>query len=117
MLLKATGNFREAETLLKDAAQGRKEVLGPHHPETLSIMNSLAMVLQSLERLDEAEAYFRETLEGCHQSLGPNHPNTATARENLEELLRIMEGTSVQEDESQHSGEQAAPTGTECSVM
>ena len=45
---------RQAEELQRKALAGRETQLGAHHPETLASINTLAVVLEKLGKLDEA---------------------------------------------------------------
>jgi non-specific serine/threonine protein kinase/serine/threonine-protein kinase len=65
-------------------------VLGNDHPETLSSINSFAVSLRSMGRLEEALAYSREALDGRRRVLGEDHPRTLNAIANLGAVLEEM---------------------------
>ena len=65
-----------------------ENLLGPHHPHTLTARNNLAVAYQTAGRLDEAIPLFEQTLEDRTHILGPNHPDTLTSRNNLAEAYR-----------------------------
>ena len=46
VLLQAQGKLKEAEPLMREALEGRREVLGPRHPHTLGSAKGLAVILQ-----------------------------------------------------------------------
>jgi len=58
----------------------REAVLGKEHPDTLSSMNDLTLVLNSQGKYDEAEAMHRRALDG--------HPSTLTSVGNLASVPR-----------------------------
>jgi Tfp pilus assembly protein PilF len=51
-----------AEQLYKEALQGRREVLGPHHPDTLTSLDNLATLYSDQGRHREAEPLYKEAL-------------------------------------------------------
>merc|ERR1712217_432207 len=87
---KAMGKHHEAEPLFRHALEGREVTLGPTHPDTLTSLNNLAMLLKAKGQHQEAEPLLRRTLEGCEATLGPTHPGTLTSLNNLAILLKAM---------------------------
>ena len=73
----------EAEELEVRVLNGRKKVLGPEHPDTLSSMANLAIMYDDLNRLDEAEELEVRVLNGRKQVLGAEHPDTLWSMEDL----------------------------------
>ena len=65
----------------------REKVLGQEHPDTLTSMNNLAMVLSSQGKYEEAEEMHRQTLELREKVLGKEHPYTLTSMNNLAVVL------------------------------
>jgi tetratricopeptide (TPR) repeat protein len=57
--------------------------LGPHHPDTLNVRNSLAAAYQAAGRAAEAIPLFEQTLTARERLLGPDHPDALTSRNNL----------------------------------
>jgi hypothetical protein len=53
-------------------------------------MNNLAIVLQSLNRLNEAEELFREALNFRKANLLPNHPDIGESMNNLAFVLECL---------------------------
>jgi hypothetical protein len=51
--------LKEAEVLLREALNFRKDNLLPNHPDIGTSMNDLAVVLYSLNQLKESEILFR----------------------------------------------------------
>jgi hypothetical protein len=51
-------------------------VLGKEHPDTLTRMNNLALVLGKQGKYEEAEAMHRQTLELREKVPGEEHPDT-----------------------------------------
>ena len=68
--------------------------MGPDHPGTLTTYGGLAVLLQSMGRLEDAEPFFRCDLDGSERVLGPEHPDTLTALHNLAGVLEAQ-GRSV----------------------
>ena len=73
------------------ALEGRREVLGPRHPETLNSIYNLAALLKEMGRVEEAITptlpLFREELEGCREVNGATHKETLISARNLAKLL------------------------------
>ena len=60
-----------------------EDVLGPDHPDTLTVRNNLAGAYDSVGRFGEAIDAWEELLPDCERVLGPDHPVTLTVRNNL----------------------------------
>jgi len=54
-VLQSQGKYEEAEVMHRRALKGRENVLGPEHPDTLSSVNNLGMVLKTQGKYEEAE--------------------------------------------------------------
>jgi serine/threonine protein kinase len=72
-----------AEPHARRAVELRQQTSGPHHPDTLSSMNSLAFRYYNAGRLDEALPLFEETLKLRKIKVGPDHPDTLQSMNNL----------------------------------
>jgi tetratricopeptide (TPR) repeat protein len=81
------GQYASAETSHRKASTLREEVLGPEHPDTLTSMSNLALVLDSQGKYEEAEAMNRQTLAQQEKALGPKHPETLLSVYRLAHLL------------------------------
>ncbi|KAL1997361.1 hypothetical protein VTN49DRAFT_3963 [Thermomyces lanuginosus] len=81
--LQLLGQYREAETMHLWALQGREKFLGPDHPDTLAILDSLGIVLERQGQYERAETMFRRVLERRAKFLGPHHPNTLDSVDKL----------------------------------
>ena len=68
---------------LTDSVTRACDVLGPHHPDTLTSRNSLAGSYRDAGRLDKAIALYEQTLEDSIRVLGLDHPRTLTSRFDL----------------------------------
>jgi Flp pilus assembly protein TadD len=62
-------------------------VLGREHPDTLTSMSNLALVLGRQGKYEEAEAMNRQTLALKETVLGREHPDTLTSMSNLALVL------------------------------
>jgi eukaryotic-like serine/threonine-protein kinase len=82
------GRKAEAEQMLRELLATRTRLFGRENNDTLITINSLAVLLHGLNRLDEAEALYREAVGLGAKALGAEHTDTLTARMNLASLLR-----------------------------
>jgi Flp pilus assembly protein TadD len=55
----ASGDYPEAERLLREAAAIQETNLGPDHPDLATTLNNLAFVCERLQKYDEAERGYR----------------------------------------------------------
>ncbi|RDW63751.1 hypothetical protein BP6252_11296 [Coleophoma cylindrospora] len=75
------GNHKRAVPTLQEAIVVREKELGHSHPDTLTSVSNLALVLERQGRYAEAESMNRRALGGREKELGPNHPDTLTSRQ------------------------------------
>lgn len=75
-ILRAKGNYEEAEELNRKALKTRKQVVGSNHPDTLTSFHSLGETFLRLLKSDEAEEHLQEAYNGRKQKLGANHRDT-----------------------------------------
>ncbi|TFK31040.1 hypothetical protein BDQ12DRAFT_566123, partial [Crucibulum laeve] len=68
------GKMREAETLIIQIMDKRKEVLGTDHPHTLNAMESLAATYRNVGRYSEAETLDIQVMDKRKEMLGTDHP-------------------------------------------
>lgn len=81
------GSFEAAYLQCKDILQIRESKLGKAHPETLTIMSSLALVLNRQGKYAEAGTMNRQTLELSEEVLSKTLPSTLTIISNLALVL------------------------------
>ncbi len=81
------GLYGPAFTLQESALATRRRILGDEHPDTLSSIGSMGMLLRWQGRLAEAEPYLRESLEKRRRLLGDEHPQTLASIVSLGLLL------------------------------
>ncbi len=67
-----------------------EDVLGPDHPDTLTVRNNLAGAYRSVGRFSEAIDAWEELLPDCQRVLRPDHPYTLTVRNNLAVAYRFV---------------------------
>ncbi|KAK5676701.1 hypothetical protein LTR17_027732, partial [Elasticomyces elasticus] len=79
-----------AEAMNRRALEGYEKVLGKEHPDTLTSVSNLALVLQYQGQYEAAEAMNRRALEGREKVLGKEHPDTLTSVGNLALVLRYQ---------------------------
>jgi len=88
LLFQNQGKLDVAESLLREALEGRRRVVGNEHPATLVSMNNLAGLLQEQGRLDDAELLYREAWKTSRLALGGTHPDSSRFLANLIALLK-----------------------------
>ena len=81
------GRWTEAYNTRVFYLQGMKKFLGVEHPNTLTSMNNLALVLNRQGKYEEAEEIHRQTLALRETVLGKEHPNTLGSMNNLALVL------------------------------
>ena len=64
--------------------------LGAKHPDTLSSISNLRLVLERQGKYKEAEGMHRRALEGSKKVLGLEHPHMLTSVGNLESVLECQ---------------------------
>ena len=67
-----------------------EDVLGPDHPDTLTVRNNLAAAYRSIGRFGEAIELFEQVLAESEQVLGADHPDMLTVRNNLADAYRSV---------------------------
>ncbi len=77
------GRLDEAEQLVSQVLELRKNVLGEKHPDTIIAIANLASTWHQQGRLDEAEQLKSQVLELQKNVLGEKHPDTIRAMANL----------------------------------
>ncbi|QGA15967.1 hypothetical protein EYB26_003634 [Talaromyces marneffei] len=102
------GKFEEAEAMHRRALVGREKVLGAEHPDTLSSVGYLGLVLESQGKYEEAEAMHRRALASREKVLGAEHPDTLISVSYLGLVLESQ--GKYEEAEAMH---QRALTGSE----
>ena len=75
--------MEEAESLLVEALQISKRVLGAEHPYTLRSMHNLAFTWKQSGRYSEALKLMEECVRLRTRILGNNHPATLASNEAL----------------------------------
>lgn len=89
MTYDALGAIPRRDCRTAKAFDDRKRLLGADHPETLSAMNTLSVLLQSAGELDKAEPLSLEALDCARKSLG-NSIRSLTAMSNLAGVLQTQ---------------------------
>ncbi|MDX2017253.1 MAG: tetratricopeptide repeat protein, partial [Planctomycetota bacterium] len=70
------GLYDAALPLQESALATRRRVLGNEHPDTLSSMASMGVLLNGRGQSHDAERYLREAMETSRRVLGEEHPET-----------------------------------------
>jgi tetratricopeptide (TPR) repeat protein len=87
------GKYSEAEDMYQQTLELRERVLGKEHPDTLTSMDNLALLLIRQGKYGEAEEIHRRTLEireRPERVLGEEHPDTLASIYCLAYLLRAI---------------------------
>ena len=87
-MLQADGKLKEAELLCRGALEARREALGDAHPETVTFISNLGVLLQHQGDVEHAEPLCREALESRRTALGNEHPDTQVCVSNLRGVLQ-----------------------------
>ncbi|CAE8616885.1 unnamed protein product [Polarella glacialis] len=108
----AAKRFSEVERIRLEIAETYKSALGPHSPQEVSTVRSIAEAAQAQGRLDEAEGWFRSAwsagggrkglLEASQPTAGRRESSLAAqlagAANNLAMLIRARSGTARAEE-------------------
>jgi CHAT domain-containing protein len=81
------GDYRLAEITARAAVDRATEVLGEHHPDTLTCLNNYALVLNTLGRPAEAEPLFKRILDIRNIIQGERHSHTLISLNNFALVL------------------------------
>src|SRR5687767_1024422 len=87
----ATGDYPEAERLLRKAAAIQEVSLGSLHPDLATTLNNLALLCERTNKYDEAERGYRRAHAIAVASLSPGHPFIATSLKNLVDFCAAHE--------------------------
>ncbi|KAJ7282309.1 P-loop containing nucleoside triphosphate hydrolase protein [Mycena rebaudengoi] len=79
----ASGSFHRAMELQRVVLEKSQNILGPHHPDTLTAMANLAVTYHHLEKFTDAEVLQATVVETCKHNLGTDHPRTLHAMSTL----------------------------------
>jgi tetratricopeptide (TPR) repeat protein len=98
--LQSDRRYNEAKVLLADCLQFRERDLESEHPDTLTSVSHLDLVLEGQGKYEEAEAMHRRALEGREKALGLKHPDTLIS---VSHLASVLEGQGkYKEAEAMH---------------
>ncbi|KAK3613285.1 hypothetical protein LTR22_028216, partial [Elasticomyces elasticus] len=86
--IREQGQYKAAEAMNRRALKGREKALGPEHPDTLTSVSDLPLVLQSQGKYEAAEEMNWRALKGREKTLGPEHPSTLTSISSLALVLQ-----------------------------
>jgi serine/threonine protein kinase len=86
----ALGEFEEAEKHLERSLSLSVEKLGALHDDTLSIQNTLALLLRERGQYDKALEILEEVVKGRRLTSGDQDPSTLAAMHNLGTLYRDL---------------------------
>ncbi|KAH7117472.1 hypothetical protein EDB81DRAFT_892338 [Dactylonectria macrodidyma] len=84
------GIYVEAEEMNRRALDAREKVLGREHPDTLTSVHILALVLRYQGKYEEAEQMNRRALDASEKVLGREHPDTLMSISNLALVLQYQ---------------------------
>ena len=75
----AKGDFLEAYSKFELALEGRKDMYGPEHPDTLASMAWVAAAAKRLGNFERAKNLEVQASQTMTRLLGPEHPNTLSS--------------------------------------
>ncbi|HZP65401.1 MAG TPA: tetratricopeptide repeat protein [Rudaea sp.] len=81
------GLFDAALPLQEHALAIRRRILGEEHPDTLTSISEMGLLLENKGKLSESEPYFREALEKRRRILGEEHRDTLESIGDVGNLL------------------------------
>jgi tetratricopeptide (TPR) repeat protein len=87
---KDLGLYPDAERQMDRVLELRRRVLGEEHPDTLSSMNSMALLYLYEGKYALAEPVFAKVVDLQRRVLGEGHPDTLTSMSNLTLLYRFQ---------------------------
>ena len=91
------GDWSKAYKMISESYEVREILLGPDDALTLDSLNSLGLVLSTLERTEDAKDVLRKTLEGLERTFGADHTITLTTALNLALIfVETMEWTEAE---------------------
>lgn len=86
--LRAAGQIDEAEAEIESVFRPRCATLGDTHPDTLSAINVLGVIVNQRADYAKAEVLFRQASELYLKAKGPMHPETVMTQANYLSALR-----------------------------
>jgi serine/threonine protein kinase len=84
------GIYDAAYPLQESALASRRRILGEEHPDTITSISNMGVLLDRQGKLAEAEPYLSEALEKRRRVLGEEHPDTLISIINMGLLLQAQ---------------------------
>jgi len=94
LLEHASGNTRTALAYMRHALNLVKVVYGPRHPDSLTTLNNVAIMLQSLKKYSESRSWFEAALDMCGDVTG--RPGQAVVHATL--LFQLAQSLAFNQD-------------------
>jgi len=85
----SSGNTRAALAYIKHAFNMWRIVYGEGHPDSVTTMNNVAVMLQALKLYHGSRLWFEASLKVCEKIFGASSPNTATLSFQLAQALAL----------------------------
>ncbi|KAL7271967.1 Intracellular distribution of mitochondria [Rhizina undulata] len=85
----ANGNTKAALAYIKHAFGFWRIVYGDGHPDSVTTMNNVAVMLQALKHYTDSRKWFEASLKVCEDIFGKTSPNTATLSFQLAQALAL----------------------------
>ena len=83
--------MEEAAPLFREALNGRRRILGDDHPNTLTSINNMAVLLEAQGKLKEAAPLHREVVDRSLRTLGDDHPRRSLYQSNWDRFQSKQE--------------------------
>jgi tetratricopeptide (TPR) repeat protein len=90
MYLAHRGEYGASRLRLERGAAEYRRILGEKHPDTLTSINNLALVLRNMGELTQARHLHEQVLQLQRRVLGEKHRSTLTSMNNLALVLRDL---------------------------
>ncbi|MDR6565025.1 MULTISPECIES: tetratricopeptide repeat protein [unclassified Arcicella] len=90
LVLKESGNYKLAKTLLEKTIKSDIKNFGTEHPRTANKYSNLGIILQNLGDYIGAKTLFSKALILCEKNFGIEHPATLIICSNLGLVLQVL---------------------------
>jgi tetratricopeptide (TPR) repeat protein len=90
--------YERALHIFERALRIRERTLGAEHPDTLTTINSIALLYSHWHHFEDAQRTYERALRICERVLGSEHPDTAMTLANIAMLFRAWRKYPEAED-------------------
>lgn len=83
MVASSLSSSADAKRMHQECLDLCESIIGPHHPDTLTVKCNLARSCRDDDDYDRADILHRECWEACRDRLGDQHPDTIDSLEQM----------------------------------